>query len=103
MAIPEKQDWASKLKDFEAKINQLGLDPTNSQPLTEQGKSNEWITGWFARLPPVAKWIAGGLGVMLLLALLRAAINLIALVVSVAVFAGLIYVVYKLFFSSSDS
>ncbi len=102
MTAPENQDWARKLKDLEAQMDRTSSTSDNGDRLTDTDDQPNVFMAWFDRLPGIGKLAAGTVAVLLALAALGTALRLIALLFSLAIFAGLFYVVYKLFLSSND-
>ena len=98
-----EEDLQRRLQKLEAEINSQPEKPRTSTKLNFEMLNSQLmqLQSWFNSLTGTKKLVVLSVSVLLGLAMLQAVFKLVASAISLAVLAGLVYVGYKFYVSSS--
>jgi type VI protein secretion system component VasF len=103
MTSSEKDNLQRRLEDLAAEINQVPPRVSVHPPAAASEKENSLagLKQWLNRLPPAARIAIFAIAIVLAFSLLNLVLRLVASLLSVAILAIILYVVYKVLFAPS--
>lgn len=100
-----KSDWERRLEELEQEVEKES-SPSSVRPLTPAENlenSLDRLRNWFDGLPTIAKVGVGIVAVMVAFSLLNTVLRVVASLLTVAILAGVLYVMYKFFIAANSS
>ena len=101
----ENKNWERRLQELEVEINQS----SSPSPVTQNDKSQQTetlfapIRDWFNSLPTPGKVGVAIVAVVAAFSLLNSILRLVALLLSIAILGGLLYLLYKFLIAPNSS
>jgi ABC-type uncharacterized transport system permease subunit len=106
----DNHNWQERLRELEAEIADETAKPLEKLRKFNATQSNTFKTetlsrvqNWFANLPKAGKIIVGVAALMVGFSILNTVLKLISAVISLAILAVVLYVVYQFFIASDSS
>jgi hypothetical protein len=110
MNSSDNHNWQQRLQELEVEIADETVKPLEKLQSFNAPDPNSWKTEilprvqqWFANLPKVGKIIVGAVTLMVSFSILRTVLQLISAVISLAILAVVLYLVYQFFIASDSS
>lgn len=106
----DHHNWQQRLQELEVEIADETVKPLEKLQNFNATNLNSWKTEllprlqqWFANLPKTGKIIVGVMALMVGFSILRTVLQLISAVISLAILAVVLYLVYQFFIASDSS